>query len=172
MALMEEGRETGYMPPRILMERIPAQIAAQLVEDPAESPFFKAFVTMPSSIESSEQERLRSLARDVIDDTIVPAYREFSDYFNEVYLPASRESIGASALPNGEAFYESAKATGGPDSLAGEWLDATGVEINLAMKLLNAFAFSPGTGLVYAFDRVEEKDRWQLYLSVKGVVSF
>ena len=106
MALMEEGRETGYMPPRILMERIPAQIAAQLVEDPAESPFFKAFVTMPSSIESSEQERLRALARDVIDDTIVPAYREFSDYFNEVYLPASRESIGASALPNGEAFYE------------------------------------------------------------------
>ena len=105
-ALMEEGRKTGYMPPKILMQRIPDQIATQLVEDPEMSPFFKAFATMPDSISEEDKARLRQLAKEVIDESIVPAYREFSDYFDKTYLPASRDSIGASSLPNGEAFYE------------------------------------------------------------------
>ena len=106
MALMEEGRASGYMPPRILMERIPDQIASQLVEEPTESPFFKAFAGMPDSIGVADQERLQQLARELIDESIVPAYREFNRYFNDTYLPASRDSIGASELPNGPAFYE------------------------------------------------------------------
>ncbi len=105
-ALMEEGRRTGYMPPKILMERIPNQISSQLVEDPEMSPFFKAFGDMPDSIGEKDQVRIQQLAKEVIDESIVPAYRKFSRYFNETYLPASRESIGASSLPNGEAFYE------------------------------------------------------------------
>jgi len=103
---MEAGREQGYMPPKILMQRIPGQIAAQLVEDPAESPFFAAFRALPDSIPEAERERLRSMAKQVIDEVIVPAYRRFADYFENTYLPASRDSIGASELPNGEAFYE------------------------------------------------------------------
>mgnify|MGYP001829146998 CR=1 FL=1 len=106
MSLMEEGRETGYMPPKILMERIPDQVATQLVEDPTQSPFYGAFETLPDSIGAEDSERLQALATEIIETSIVPAYREFSNYFNDVYLPASRDSIGASSLPNGEAFYE------------------------------------------------------------------
>jgi prolyl oligopeptidase len=105
-ALMEEGRKTGYMPPKILMARIPNQISSQLVEDPEMSPFYKAFSSMPDSIGEEDRQRIRQLAKQAIDKSIVPAYREFSNYFNDVYLPASRDSIGASSLPNGEAFYE------------------------------------------------------------------
>lgn len=104
--LMEQGRKTAYLSPRILMERIPAQLSAQLVEDASQSPFYIAFAAMPDAIGSEDQERLRQLARDIIEETIVPAYRDFSRYFNETYLPASRESIGASSLPDGNAFYE------------------------------------------------------------------
>ncbi len=106
MALQEAGRKSGYMPPQILMERIPGQISAQLVEDPQESPFFAAFETMPDAVPEAEQARLRDSAKEIIDDSIVPAYRRFSRYFNDTYLPASRDSIGASSLPNGEAYYE------------------------------------------------------------------
>ena len=106
MKLQEEGRKTGYMPPKILMERIPDQIGSQLVEDPESSPFFIAFAEMPDAIAEADQERLRQTAKEIIDESIVPAYRRFSRYFNDTYLPASRDSIGASSLPNGEAFYE------------------------------------------------------------------
>ena len=106
MELQEQGRKSGYMPPKILMERIPDQIASQLVEDPELSPFFIAFAEMPDAISETDQERLRQMAKEIIDESIVPAYRRFSRYFNDTYLPASRDSIGASSLPNGEAFYE------------------------------------------------------------------
>ncbi len=106
MALQEAGRKAGYMPPKILMERIPPQIDAQLVETAEESPYFKAFAEMPGTIPEGEQERLREQAKTTIEESIVPAYREFSRYFTGTYLPASRDSIGASELPDGEAFYE------------------------------------------------------------------
>jgi len=106
MDLQEAGRKNGYMPPKILMQRLPAQIDAQLVENGEDSPLFKTFTRMPAAIPLAEQERLREKAKTVIEASVVPAYRRFSRYMNKTYLPASRDSIGASSLPNGKAFYE------------------------------------------------------------------
>jgi len=106
MELQEQGRRMGYMPPRVLMERIPSQIDAQLVENGEDSPFFKVFAVMPDGIAEEEQQRLRDAAVEVIEKSIVPAYRDWSQYFDQTYLPASRESIGASELPDGKSFYE------------------------------------------------------------------
>ncbi len=106
MDLQEAGRKSGYMPPKILMQRLPAQIDAQLVEKGDDSPFFKAFTHMPETIPAAEQERLREEAITIIEASVVPAYRRFSRYMNKTYRPASRDSIGASSLPNGKAFYE------------------------------------------------------------------
>jgi len=106
MDLQEAGRKSGYMPPKILMQRLPAQIDAQLVEKGDDSPFFKAFTQMPETIPAAEQKRLREEAITIIEASVVPAYRRFSRYMNKTYRPASRDSIGASSLPNGKAFYE------------------------------------------------------------------
>jgi len=106
MELQEAGRKQGYMSPRILMQRIPDQIAAQLVENAQDSPFYAVFENLPASFSDDDQTRLRTSATTIIDEKIVPAYRKFNRYFVGTYLPASRDSIGASALPNGKAFYE------------------------------------------------------------------
>ena len=104
--LAEGGRKAGMMSPKILMERIPNQIAPQLVDDPEESPFYKVFVEMPDTISDEDQTRLRAQARSVIEETILPAYRELNEYFVDTYLPNSRDTIGLSELPNGNEWYE------------------------------------------------------------------
>jgi prolyl oligopeptidase len=106
MELQERGRRGGYMPPRILMERVPPQIQTQLVENAQKSPYFAAFESMPDTIPEQDRERLRQAALQIIEEEIVPAYREYSRYFERTYLAASRDSIGASELPYGEEFYE------------------------------------------------------------------
>ncbi len=106
IALAEQGRKSGLMPPRVIMERLPDQIAAQVVELPADSPFFRPFTTIPPSVSAADRERLRAAATEVIEDTVIPAYRKLDRYFNSKYLPASRQSIGLSDLPNGGAWYE------------------------------------------------------------------
>lgn len=104
--LAERGRKTAILSPRVLMARIPDQIAAQLVDEAEESPFYDLFDNLPDSIVADEQERLRSVAQTTIDQTILPAYRKLSRYFSDTYLPASRDSIGLSELPMGEEWYE------------------------------------------------------------------
>ena len=104
--LAEGGRKAGMMSPKILMERIPNQISAQLVDDPEESPFFKVFAEMPDTISDDDQARLRAQARSVIEETVLPAYRELNEYFVDTYLPNSRDTIGLSELPNGNEWYE------------------------------------------------------------------
>ena len=100
------GIDKGFVLPRVLMERIPDQIAVQLVEDGADSPFYRTFESMPDAISAREQERLRAAAIDTIEETVVPAYRKLARYFEKTYLPATRESVGLSSLPNGSAWYE------------------------------------------------------------------
>jgi prolyl oligopeptidase len=94
------------MPPKILMQRIPDQIAAQLVDNAEDSPFFATFADLPDVIRSGEQARLRAAALESIEDVVVPAYRRLDKYLQDTYLPASRDSIGMSELPNGMAWYE------------------------------------------------------------------
>ena len=106
VALAERGRKKGIVAPAILMQRMPDQIADQVVEFAADSPFFKPFAELPESFPAAERERLRAAATDVIEDTVIPAYRKLDRYFNKKYLPAARDSIGLSSLPNGSAWYE------------------------------------------------------------------
>ncbi len=104
--LAEAGRKADIIAPKVLMQRITSQLSLQLVENAEDSPFYRVFQDMPNSIPAEEQERLRSAARETIEDTVLPAYRKLDRYFNDRYLPASRDSIGKSALPNGKAWYE------------------------------------------------------------------
>jgi len=88
------------------MQRIPEQIAAQLVDSAEASPFFKIFEELPGTFPAADQARLKATARSTITETVLPAYRKLARYFSEIYLPASRASIGLSGLPNGKVWYE------------------------------------------------------------------
>ena len=104
--LMRTGIAKKVVQPRVIMERVPAQIATQIVDDPTASPFYAPFRTMPESIPAAEQARLRAAAVQAIGTTIVPAYRRFDEFFRKEYLPASRETVGIRDLPGGEQWYQ------------------------------------------------------------------
>ena len=104
--LAEAGRKADILAPQVLMQRITKQLALQLVDEPEDSPFYGIFESLPASIPAEEQQRLRAAALEIIEKTLLPAYKKLDRYFNKTYLPASRESIGLSVLPNGNAWYE------------------------------------------------------------------
>jgi uncharacterized protein (DUF885 family) len=104
--LMKEGMAKGVVPPKITMQRVPAQIKKQLVENPEQSLFYKPFANIPDHFTPVESKRITSTAQEVIKSKVIPAYQKLYDFFTVTYLPACRESIGASALPNGRAYYE------------------------------------------------------------------
>jgi uncharacterized protein (DUF885 family) len=107
IALMRAGIAKKLVQPRVIMERVPPQIATQLVGDPTASPYYAPLKTMPDSISAAEQARLRAAASQAISLGVVPAYRRFDDFFRKEYLPASRDTVGVRDLPGGEAWYQS-----------------------------------------------------------------
>ncbi len=105
IALMREGMRRGLTQPRVIMDRVPAQIARQVVSDPAKSPFYKPFLDMPASLPATEQDRLRNEGRAAIEREVVPAYRRLQAFFNDEYLPACRTSVGIWDTPGGADWY-------------------------------------------------------------------
>src|SRR6266481_3818521 len=103
--LLRQGMREGMVHPRIIMERIPAQIEHQIVTDPAASGFYKPFRHFPKEISTSDQQRLQVQARQAIEQQIVPAFRKFKQFFVDEYLPACYGQVGAWQLPRGEALY-------------------------------------------------------------------
>jgi len=103
--LMGEGVKTGNVPPKVLMERVPAQIAAQIVDDPTKSPFYRPFTKFPDAVPPSDRTALAAEARRTIRERIVPAYRTLQAYFNDEYLPRTREGIAVSDQPDGADYY-------------------------------------------------------------------
>lgn len=106
IVLMQDGVKAGNLPPRVLMQRVPAQIAGQVVDDPARSAFYKPFLKFPDAISASDRDRLQAEAKRLIAGNVVPAYRKLQTYFNDEYLPKTRESIAATDLPDGKAYYD------------------------------------------------------------------
>ncbi len=106
IALMREGVKAGNMPPKVLMQRVPAQIAAQVVEDPTKSPFYRPFLKFDDAIAASDRTVLQAQAQKAIRERIVPAYRQLASYFNDEYLPKARDTIAAADLPDGKAYYD------------------------------------------------------------------
>jgi uncharacterized protein (DUF885 family) len=104
--LMREGMRRGLVQPRVIMERVPAQIAKQVVSDPAESPFYAPFRRMPDSIPAADQERLRAAALRAIEQDVLPAYKRLQAFFNDQYLPACRDTVGVWDTPGGAGWYQ------------------------------------------------------------------
>ncbi|MFC3715458.1 DUF885 domain-containing protein [Luteimonas soli] len=105
ITLMKEGVATGNVPPKVLMERVPAQIAAQIVEDPVQSPFYRPFTRFPDAVPAADRKALAADARRTIEEKIVPAYRKLQAYFGDEYLPHTRDGIAVTDLPDGADYY-------------------------------------------------------------------
>src|SRR3546814_15756669 len=82
IALMTEGVRTGNVPPKVLMERVPAQIAAQIVEEPAPSPFYRPFPKFPAAEPEADRTALAAAAPRTLRATHVPAYRKLHTHFH------------------------------------------------------------------------------------------
>ncbi|MFN2456142.1 MAG: DUF885 family protein [Pyrinomonadaceae bacterium] len=104
-ALMREGIRAKILLPKVIMQRVPAQIDKQITEDAASSPFYKPFKRFPKSIPAAEQQRLAREAQTAIASGVVPAFQRFKQFFVGEYLPSSFDQVGIWQAPNGDAMY-------------------------------------------------------------------
>ena len=99
------GIDEHRVPPRYLMEKVLAQIQTIARQRAADSPFALPLTKFPTSVSSAEQKRIRGEILDAIAQNVLPAYERFAKFLIAQYIPACRTDPGASALPDGDAYY-------------------------------------------------------------------
>jgi len=102
---MQEGLKKGYSPPKITMRDVPKQMEDIAPADPMKSALLQPFQKFPPEISPADRERLTARAKEIYTSSMAPAFRKLHDYLVSTYIPACRDSIAASALPNGAAAY-------------------------------------------------------------------
>lgn len=102
IANMREGMKEGVVLPRVVAERLLPQLSAHVVDTPEKSVFWGPVAKLP---DTAEGKALEAQYRALISTRIVPAYRKLRDFVQTEYLPATRASVGRSALPKGAEWY-------------------------------------------------------------------
>lgn len=105
IALLEEGLKKGFTPPQITLRDVPEQVANQIPEDPFKSPLLRGFNDLPPTVPGEDGTRLRAAAAKVYTESVRPAFQRLEQFIAKQYLPGARQTIAASALPDGEAYY-------------------------------------------------------------------
>ncbi|MDQ3289209.1 MAG: DUF885 family protein [Pseudomonadota bacterium] len=99
------GMTTGVVQPRALMMKVIPQLDALIKPKAEDTLFWRPIATIPDSFSEADRQRITAEYRSMIENELMPAYREMRDFVANEYTPATRTSAGMAALPDGEAWY-------------------------------------------------------------------
>jgi uncharacterized protein (DUF885 family) len=105
IALMREGLKKGITIPRAALAGIESSIEPLAGEKPETNALWQPFANMPATLDQTTRERLQADGRAALNERVIPAYRTFLAFMTKEYLPGARETLAATALPNGASYY-------------------------------------------------------------------
>ncbi|HEX5755806.1 MAG TPA: DUF885 family protein [Arenimonas sp.] len=104
-ANMREGMKSGVVQPKVLMQKVIPQLDALINDKPEETLFWQPIANLPAEFSEADKTRLTEAYRSMIAGQMMPAYRELRRFVADEYLPACRDTVSLSALPDGQAWY-------------------------------------------------------------------
>lgn len=106
LALLRKGLEAGISQPKVIFQNYAATYDQHITEVPDESPFFGPINDLTPAIGNTLRDSIHMAARKLISDSVVPAFREIKAFFENEYIPKTREAIGLSSVPGGKELYQ------------------------------------------------------------------
>jgi len=105
IANMKAGLARGFTPPRVTLAGRDKSIATVAEGKPEDNLLYTPFREPMVGVAASDQEKLKREAAQVIGEIVQPAYADLLKFFRDEYMPHTRETLAAEALPDGKAYY-------------------------------------------------------------------
>jgi uncharacterized protein (DUF885 family) len=103
---MRIGVKRGVVEPKIVMQKVLPQLDDLVTAKVEDSIFYGPVKALPEKkFSAGDTARLTAAYRKQITGKLNPALQRLSDFVRNEYLPHCRDSVGWSALPQGEAWY-------------------------------------------------------------------
>jgi len=102
---MRVGIKRHIVRPKAVVAATLAQLRTLGAENVEDSPYYAPIKNLPASFSEADRQRLTRGYRSAIEKRIAPAMRKLAAFVEKDYLPASTDTAGWGALPNGAAWY-------------------------------------------------------------------
>ncbi len=93
--VMRRGLKDGLMPPKIVLEKLPAQCDGVI----AANPFLLPTKKFPADFSDEDKKRLTEEITKAVNDDVFPAYRKFAEFLRTDYNPKGRTELSIESLP-------------------------------------------------------------------------
>lgn len=103
---MRRGLKRGFSAPDVTLASVIDTVATQSERLAEKSPYYLPFLDFPSAIPEATRADLRNQGQQIIAQRILPAYQKLHRFLLQEYKPRARKHLGASLLPQGEAYYK------------------------------------------------------------------
>jgi len=137
---MRAGLARGFSVPRAVLEGRDVSISTVAeLKGPTESPLYEPLKKLPQSIPAAEQAKLQAEARQAISGSVVPAFGKLLTFYRQEYVPQSRTTLAAEAMPGGKEFYQAQIREYVTLDLSPQQIHAQGLsEVNRIQREMNA----------------------------------
>jgi len=103
--LLTEGTTEKLTQPRVVMQKILEQLKGPTTADVEANPFYAPFKRIPAGIAEADKARLTAAGKAAVQTVAIPAFQRLDKFLRDVYLPASRDTVGIYDIPGGEQYY-------------------------------------------------------------------
>jgi uncharacterized protein (DUF885 family) len=105
IANMRAGLARGFTVPRVSVVGRDATIEPYVNGDTT-NPLYLPLTRMPATIAAADQTAIRAEGATLIRGTVAPAYDRLLTFMRTEYLPRARTTLAATAMPDGESYYQ------------------------------------------------------------------
>ncbi|MEP6809913.1 MAG: DUF885 domain-containing protein [Chthoniobacterales bacterium] len=102
--VLRQGLKDGLMPPKLVLDKLPAQ-ADGIV---AANPFLRPTTKFPTDFSDADKKKLTEEITQAVNDDVFPAYKKFAEFLRKEYDPKGRTELSIESLPDGKRRYAEA----------------------------------------------------------------
>ncbi|MCB0473649.1 MAG: DUF885 domain-containing protein [Flavobacteriaceae bacterium] len=106
LVLIREGLKNGVSQPQVIFKGYESTYDTHIVDDYRDSFFYTPFKNLPNSLSAQQRDSVLVAAKESVENNVTPQFKRIKTFFETVYLPGTRTSIGVSETPDGSTYYQ------------------------------------------------------------------
>ncbi|MDT7830132.1 DUF885 domain-containing protein [Pricia sp. S334] len=106
LVLIREGLQNGMSQPKVIFKGYESTYDQHIVSDFKQSEFYVPFENLPNTMTGKQKDSVLTAARTAVEESVVPSFKKIKSFFEEEYVPNTRETLGVSETPEGKEYYQ------------------------------------------------------------------
>ena len=103
---LRAGLEKGVSQPLVIFEGYQSTYEDHIVSSYDQSYYYEPFKKLPHGLTLTQKDSVLAAAKLAIETQVIPQFIRIKNFFESVYLPNTRTTLGISEIPNGREYYQ------------------------------------------------------------------